>query len=122
MEIRKRSLKNTPSHSDSKFLRIQFQSLQSRTQIGSQIVKMSSHAINFMLANLVLVEAAQRSASVHEVQPSTRDRVHAVWLNGPTFTSKLSGGANLQWPSFQDDLPTRSRRSSNLCSLSPRRL
>jgi len=83
---------------------------------------MSSHAINFMLANLVLVEAAQRSASVHEVQPSTRDRVHAVWLNGPTFTSKLSGGANLQWPSFQDDLPTRSRRSSNLCSLSPRRL
>ena len=122
MEIRQRSLKNTPSHSDSKFLRIQFQSLQSRTQIGSQIVKMSSHAINFMLANLVLVEAAQRSASVHEVQPSTRDRVHAVWLNGPTFTSKLSGGANLQWPSFQDDLPTRSRRSSNLCSLSPRRL
>ena len=77
---------------------------------------------SFMLANLVLV-AAQRSATVHEVQPSARDRVHTIWLNGPTFSSKVAGSANSFWPSFQDDSATRCRRrSSNLCSLSPRRL
>ena len=61
-----------------------------------------------VLANLVLV-AAQRSATVHEVQPSARDRVHAIWLNGPTFSSKVAGAAQSLWPSFQNDLATRSR-------------
>ena len=56
-----------------------------------------------MFAALGLV-AGQRSATVHEVQPSTRDRVHAIWLNGPTFSGKASGGS---WPNFQADVATR---------------
>ena len=57
-----------------------------------------------MLVLLGLV-AAQRPATVHEVQPSSRDRVHAIWLNGPTFTGKVSGGG---WPAFEADVATRS--------------
>ena len=34
--------------------------------------------------------AGQRSATVHEVQPSTRDRVHSIWLNGPTFSGTVT--------------------------------
>lgn len=58
----------------------------------------------FMLTRLVLA-AAPRPATVHEVQPSSRDRVHAIWLNGPTFN--LGGAAHLHWPSFQDSSATR---------------
>ena len=46
---------------------------------------------------------AQRSAAVHEVQPSPLDRVHAIWLNGPTFTGKVWGGS---WPTFQASAAT----------------
>ena len=63
---------------------------------------MKHAAIVLKLLGLV---AAQRSATVHEVQPSARDRVHAIWLNGPTFSGKVSGGA---WPTFQADVATRS--------------
>ena len=42
---------------------------------------------------------------MHEVQPSSRDRVHTIWLNGPTFSGKVSGGA---WPTFQTEVATRS--------------
>ena len=57
-----------------------------------------------MLALLGLV-AAQRSATVHEVQPSARDRVHAIWLNRPTFSGKLGTSA---WPTFEAGVATRS--------------
>ena len=57
-----------------------------------------------MLVLLGLV-SAQRPATVHEVQPSSRDRVHAIWLNGPTFSGKVSGGG---WPAFEADVDTRS--------------
>mgnify|MGYP005713755443 FL=1 len=63
---------------------------------------MKHAAVVLKLLGLV---AAQRSATVHEVQPLVRDRVHALWLNGPTFSGKVSGGT---WPSFQANAPTRS--------------
>ena len=72
--------------------------------------------IYVMLANLVLV-AAKRSATVHEVQPSARDRVHAIWLNGPTFSTKVAGAAQSFWPSFQNDLATRSRSARTFAAL-----
>ena len=55
---------------------------------------MKHAAVVLKLLGLV---AAQRSATVHEVQPLVRDRVHALWLNGPTFSGKVSGGT---WPNF----------------------
>ena len=63
---------------------------------------MKHAAVVLKLLGLV---AAQRSATVHEVQPLVRDRVHALWLNGPTFSGKVSGGT---WPNFQANAPTRS--------------
>lgn len=48
-----------------------------------------------------------RTAAVHEVQPSLRDTVHAVWLEGPTTSAKLPHGAAASWPAFQDGLATR---------------
>jgi len=33
---------------------------------------------------------------VHEVQPTIRDSVHTVWLNGPSSSAQLGGG----WPAF----------------------
>ena len=68
----------------------------------------------FILTGGLVLAAAPRPATVHEVQPSTRDRVHSIWLNGPTFSGKLSGAAHLNWPSFQDDSATRLLGSSNL--------
>ena len=51
---------------------------------------------------------AQRVATVHEVQPSLRDTVHAVWINGPTYSDKLLSSASAAWPAFQTGLATRS--------------
>ena len=44
----------------------------------------------------------QRTVSADEVQPTSRDTVHAVWLNGPTYASKIRGGrlSNGNWPKF----------------------
>ena len=57
-----------------------------------------------MLPGTVLAVVAQRKATVHEVQPSALDRVHAVWLNGPSFSAKLGGN----FPAFQAGVATRS--------------
>ena len=75
---------------------------------------MKHAAVVLKLLGLV---AAQRSATVHEVQPSARDRVHAIWLNGPTFSSKVAGAAQSFWPSFQNDLATRSRSARTFAAL-----
>lgn len=40
-----------------------------------------------------------RTASVSEVMPGTRDIVHTVWPNGPSYSDKLGGG----WPSFTQE-------------------
>ena len=61
---------------------------------------------------------AQRTAAAHEVQPTVDDVVRAVWVHGPTYSTKLSGGAGLLWPSFAKSASTRpgsqcSKRSSD---------
>lgn len=56
----------------------------------------------------LLAVLAQRAATVHEVQPASRDVVHSVWVSGPTFTGKLSSSAGSAWPAFEDGIPTRS--------------
>ena len=40
---------------------------------------------------------AERTASIHEIQPALSDTVHAVWLNGPTHSGKIGYG---NWPKF----------------------
>ena len=52
----------------------------------------------FFLISLLLFNytTAQRVATVHEVQPTLKDVVHTVWLNGPTYSSKIGGN----WPKF----------------------
>jgi len=40
-------------------------------------------------------------ASADVVQPSWRDEVHAVWLNGPSNSAQLGGN----WPNFSDQAP-----------------
>ena len=57
---------------------------------------------------LLLAARAQRLATVHEVQPSAFDTVHAVWINGPTYSQKLPSSASSAWPEFQANVPTRS--------------
>jgi len=52
--------------------------------------------VSFLAFTLYSTGHSQRTASVHEVQPSARDVVHAVWVNGPTHSDKLGG----QWPAF----------------------
>ena len=56
-----------------------------------------------MLTHLLTLAQLQafRDASVHEVQPSESDAVHAVWLNGPTHSAKLPSSASSSWPAFE---------------------
>ena len=35
-------------------------------------------------------KASQSDATVNDVQPNSRDLVHTVWLNGPTYSKKVS--------------------------------
>lgn len=56
----------------------------------------------------LLAPAQQRLAAVHEVQPSSRDAVHAVWPHGPTFSEKLPSGAAAPWPTFAEGVASRS--------------
>eukprot|EP00756_Hemistasia_phaeocysticola_P063445 Hpha_TRINITY_DN6911_c0_g2::TRINITY_DN6911_c0_g2_i1::g.139589::m.139589 len=49
----------------------------------------------FALAGCAVVRG-QRAASVAEVQPSSGEEVHTVWMNGPTHSSKIGG----KWPGF----------------------
>lgn len=51
----------------------------------------------------VCVAGAVRPATVHEVQPTPRDTVHTVWINGPTISTKNT--ATL-WPVFADGIST----------------
>ena len=62
-----------------------------------------------ILVSLLLLAfvRAQRIATVHEVQPSSRDVVHSVWVNGPAFSAKLPSGASSAWPQFQAGVATR---------------
>lgn len=48
------------------------------------------------LAAALLATTGAEPASVAEVMPDTRDKVHAIWMNGPTHPGKLGG----RWPSF----------------------
>ena len=50
----------------------------------------------FLLSTHFFAVNSQRTASVHEVQPTERDIVHTVWLNGPTVSAK----ATTFWPKF----------------------
>ena len=49
----------------------------------------------------------QRTATVHEVQPTLRDAIHSVWVNGPTLSAKLASSASSSWPPFQTGATTR---------------
>ena len=53
-------------------------------------------ALHGLLVALALDRAcvAARTATVSEAAPDARDRVHAVWPNGPTHSGKLGGS----WP------------------------
>ena len=57
---------------------------------------------------LLAVASAQRTATVNEVQPSDRDTVHTVWINGPAYSYKLSSGMASSWPTFSSSGATRS--------------
>ena len=57
--------------------------------------------------SLLRAAGAERTAAVDEVQPSTRDVVHAVFLNGPTYTQKLGGGDSSSWPKFEASAATQ---------------
>ena len=50
----------------------------------------------FLLSTHFFAVNSQRTASVHEVQPTERDIVHTVWLNGPTVSAKATNF----WPKF----------------------
>ena len=50
---------------------------------------------------------AQHTAAVHEVQPSSKDLVHAVWMNGPSLSSKLPSSSSAAWPAFKASASTR---------------
>ena len=67
-----------------------------------------AHRPAFLVSLLLLAFVrAQRIATVHEVQPSSRDVVHSVWVNGPAFSAKLPSGASSAWPQFQAGVATR---------------
>ena len=67
----------------------------------------SALAVRLIALSLPALHAQQRKATVHEVQPSLRDAVHAVWLHGPTFSAKLASSASAAWPAFEDGVATR---------------
>jgi hypothetical protein len=64
------------------------------------------HTRRLLFIGLAVV-AAQRTATVQEVQPSERDVTHAIWINGPAYSSKLDSSASASWPSFQSSDATR---------------
>ena len=67
---------------------------------------------SWLVVLVVTFQAAlsQRRASIHEVQPSERDVVHAVWVNGPTISGKVTSRT---WPHFGSGA---SSSSSSVCT------
>jgi hypothetical protein len=44
----------------------------------------------------LLPQSSRAQATLQQVQPTVRDTVHTIWVNGPTHTGKIGGN----WPSF----------------------
>ena len=48
------------------------------------------------------ISSARREATVAELMPSAKDRVHALWINGPAYRGKIERNAmaSNSWPQF----------------------